>query len=131
MFVTVVGVGFNGDFSSLENLTWKNIEYAIRQLNGEELGDILLGVEADAPQMMICGGENTDSYVCTITYDEETYYILSEPRSSSDDMVLIPCGGVDGAFPRRHISSLESVIIAAKAFSERGERDAGLNWITE
>lgn len=128
MFVTVVGVGHDGNFSPLENATWESVEQAIRHLNGEDLCDVLLGIEAEAPQMMICGGEDGKNYLCTVTHDGETYYTLTVLQPKDNAMILIACGGVEGAFPSHYISDLENVIIAAKTFYEQGERDISLNW---
>ncbi|MBP2656283.1 MAG: hypothetical protein H6Q73_3852 [Firmicutes bacterium] len=111
----------------VDNPTWRQIESAIRALDGKVRTQVVIG-DGDEGSMCI-GGGNDGLYNVFVTIDDnESFYTLIDAAKSKAGTVQLATGGQVEVFAEYTCIELAKVLRAAKAFAEKGKMDAALEW---
>ena len=108
----------DSEFRTTPCPSWKKIETAIRGLDGDRSTLITLGGEG-ATHMAIGGGVE-GLYVVYMTPDNLNYYNLIAPSKPYEPVYLM-AGGQLGQYPARQCIDLDTVLLAAKTFAQKGQ----------
>lgn len=106
--------------------TWTDVKLAITQLNGANKTMLSLNYGEDT-HMIISGGKD-NSYLLYATYDNETFFNLHNFSNEEDTMWMI-VGGQEIDLKKYQCVNLETALMAAKSFAEKGELADNLNWV--
>jgi len=110
----------------MEKPTWRDIETAIRRLNGDTCTLLMLGIGEPVPHMGIGGGEN-GRYIVYATLDNWTFHNLINPGAAAGKSLLV-AGGQRGDYANRQLVGLQEALRAAKTYAEAGQLDSTLVW---
>lgn len=115
------------DPTELEQPAWRDIEEAIRRLDGSTCSLVILGIgEPPTPHMGIGGGEN-GQYIVYATPDNIVFHTLINPNATSGKVMLV-AGGQRGAYEKQICVGLPEALRAARTYAESGELDSSLTW---
>ncbi|MEH1946572.1 MAG: Imm1 family immunity protein [Nostoc sp.] len=104
--------------------SWKEIESAIRELDGHH--KTLVTLETDSETHMAVGG-GLGKYVVYLTFDNESFHYLVDPsKSDIDEFVIV--GGQEGVYPASSCVDLNTTLKAAKTFAELGTMEESVIW---
>jgi hypothetical protein len=127
LVVTRLDGPVDSDSSEQQNPTWREIEAAIRRLNGDTCTLVILGIgDPPVPHMAIGGGED-GNYIVYITDDNEVFYKLVCPQAPSGKRTLV-AGGQLGNYELRMCVSLSDAVRAARTYAEQGKPEPSLAW---
>ncbi len=112
--------------AQLENPSWRDIEVAIRRLDGETCTMLLLGIGDPVPHMGIGGGE-AGRYIVYATPDNMIFHNLINPKAAPGKCLLV-AGGQMGNYEIKLCVSLAEVLRAAKTYAETGQLESTLTW---
>jgi len=99
--------------------------------NAHEDRAVLLTLEAESTDVyMAIGGGNNGRYVSYVTFDNDTFHNLITPDASGQKRLLI-AGGQEAEYAGFQCVNLETVLRAARTFSQTGELDSALCWDTK
>jgi hypothetical protein len=108
--------------------TWLEIAQAIQELDGKS--KTLVTLETDNETHLTIGG-GAGKYVVYLTFDNETFYYLSDPTHKDQEVSLI-VGGQEGFYPAKLcINNLDIVLQAAETFAKYGTIEKSLTWETD
>ena len=128
MYVTtMVTDGWEGarnDESEVELPSIKQIEEAIKRLDGERYS--LVTLEAGAGAHIAIGG-GKGCYVAYATFDNERFYNLLADGDVEQQVTLF-VGGQDGEYPANTIVDERAVLAAATTFAKSGRLEPELSW---
>ncbi len=120
-------VGPNSSELVITDPSWSQIESAIRQLDGKNRTMVILSQEIAEFEYMVVGGGKNGVYSCGVYDQQGREFILIDPSKSSATFIKVPTGQPTTLSLRETIE-LEDAIIAAKEYSETGERAEELVW---
>ncbi|MDZ8139420.1 MAG: Imm1 family immunity protein [Nostoc sp. DedQUE04] len=104
--------------------SWKEIESAIRELDGHHKTLVTLETDSET-HMAVSGG--LGKYVVYLTFDNENFHYLVDPsKSDIDEFVIV--GGQEGVYPASSCVDLNTTLKAAKAFVELGTMEESVIW---
>lgn len=117
----------DSDLTTKQHPSWKEIEAAIRRLDGKSCSLVVIALsDAEAPHMAIGGGGN-GRYLVYGTQDNMTFHNLINPAAPTGKCSLV-AGGQRGEYAQKHCVSLPDALRAAKTYAETGEYDTALMW---
>jgi hypothetical protein len=125
MFITRMNGPVDTDPSTTRNPTWPQIRDAILQLNGKDKTLLILGAGDPVPHMGIGGGGG--SFICYVTEDNRAFHNLENP-SAGEDLVSLIAGGQRSDYRARLCVDAETVLKAARVYSETGQLEPALSW---
>ncbi len=126
-FSTENWIGNRNKATINEVQTWAEIKSAIEELDAKK--KTLVTIETNGNTHMAVGG-GMGKYVVYATFDNVSLYNLIEPTKSNDLETLV-VGGQIGAYPARMCVDLETVLKAAKTFTESGTLEESVIWEIE
>jgi hypothetical protein len=109
--------------------SWRDVEAAIRRLDGEEYNDVYLERPDERKWLAVGGGSGRYFVMLTIeahTPDESWLVACSEGGDEAVESLVV--GGQPGNYPARQVVPLELALDAAKAFYATGEPALMLRW---
>jgi hypothetical protein len=115
----------DGEDDDVSAPSWKQIEAAIRALDGKRRTMVILG--ADGESHLAIGGGSSDRYVVYMTFDNMRFFNLLS-RNRADKTVTLFVGGQDSLFPDNTVVDLALALRAAKTFAETGHPDPSCKW---
>jgi hypothetical protein len=110
---------------TLDRPSWEDIERAIRQLSGNERTSLILKRDEET-HMSIGGGPDRYSVVVLIENRHGPFYLIDPSKSDAEIMLVV--GGQSIDTPERMTVPLETILKAARVFSESGELEKSLAW---
>jgi Immunity protein Imm1 len=110
---------------TLDRPSWEDIERAVRQLNGNERTSLILKRDEET-HMSIGGGPDRYSVVVLIENRHGPFYLIDPYKSDAEIMLVV--GGQSIDTPERMTVPLETILKAARVFSESGELEKSLAW---
>lgn len=115
----------NQNHGSIEEATnWKEIETAIRELDGHR--KTLVTLETDGETHMAIGG-GASKYLVYVTSDNEKFsYLINSTKSDKSETLVV--GGQEGLYPGKWCVDLSIALRAAKSFAEIGYLDKSVVW---
>jgi hypothetical protein len=63
------------------------------------------------------------------TFDNDTFYQLTNPEAREDEIVEVVAGGQTGDYPARMVVELSVALQAAEEFAEGGVVSSQLAWV--
>ena len=115
----------NQNYGSIEEaINWREIETAIRELDGHRRTLVTLETDGET-HMAISGGAS--KYLVYVTFDNENFSYLINPTKSGDAETLF-VGGQEGIYPGKWCIDLTIALKAAKSFAEIGSIDNSVIW---
>ena len=121
-------VGNRNEGEFIENPDWRQIEAAIRELNGKSKTLVTLG--ADDETYMTVGGGELGKYVVSVTFDNISFHNLVD-LSKLDTTEKLVVGGQEGIYNAKMCVDLLRCLLAARTFAESGKLDRLLVWQEE
>lgn len=126
MFAEFLAIETEGAVRFTPEPKWGAIERAIRALDGTL--KTLVCIEArNNMHMDVASGAN-DRCAVACTYDNESYYVLTD-GSGSTELVEVTVAGITREYPVHMLVPREVALVAAKTFAEKGEGDPSLHWM--
>jgi hypothetical protein len=105
--------------------SWKDIETAIRALNGAER--TLVTLQTAGVAHMAIGGGKAERYIVYATFDNIAFQTLvGRPDRSGAEMLLV--GGQAGNYPARFVTNVDTAIKVARTFSTLAQLDSNQVW---
>ena len=115
----------NQNHGSIEEaIDWKEIETAIRELDGHRRTLVTLETEGES-HMAIGGGAG--KYLVYVTLDNENFSYLINPTKLGNAETLV-VGGQEGIYPGKWCVDLAIALRAAQSFAELGSIDKSVVW---
>ena len=115
----------NQNHGSIEEaINWREIETAIRELDGHRR--TLVTLETDGETHMSIGG-GAGKYLVYVTFDNENFSYLINPTKSGNAETLV-VGGQEGIYPEKWCVDLTIALKAAKSFAALGSIDKSVIW---
>jgi hypothetical protein len=114
-----------------ENIEWGLIENIIKSLNGNTntLVTLSYNLKEKSEIHMAIGGGNEGKYIVYLTYDNiNFYYLINSLNLNEESGIELKVGGQYAEYPKQWCVSLDKVLLAAKTYAEKGEKDTTLNW---
>lgn len=110
-----------------ENPTWEEVETMIRRLDGDKRSYLMMAASRNdlAEKMLSIGGGQNGIYIC-FYYDGDEYN-LHNPLCDSEEEIDVFMGELSRR-SRKECVDLDSVLLAAKTFFEKGILDQRLEW---
>ncbi len=108
-----------------DNPNWRQIETAIRELDGKSKTLVTLGAEDDT--YMSIGGGESGKYVVTVTFDNINFQNLID-STKPDKLEKLVVGGQEGTYQNQMCVDLNTVLLVAKTFAELGELEQSVFW---
>jgi hypothetical protein len=115
----------DSELETIHSPSWPKIESAIRSLDGIQSTLITLGGEG--PTHLAIGGGTEGQYVVYMTPDNLNYYNLIVPSKPYQPVYLM-AGGQLGQYPARQCVDLDTVLLAAKTFAQKGQLEELVCW---
>lgn len=113
--------------SSVLRPKWREIEAAIRRLDGKNCSLVILGVgEPPVPHLAVGGGAS-GQYIVYATKDNLSFQQLTNPAALAGKCTVV-AGGQSGEYERRFCVGLAEALRAARTYAESGECDRELVW---
>jgi hypothetical protein len=109
---------------SVRRPTWKQIEDAIRQMDGHVRCEVI--IMADGENYHLLGGGADGRYVCEAE-NSGGDFALCDPTQPKRKLVDI-CDGQPSLYEARHVVDLGRVLQAARYFARKREMDPSLTW---
>lgn len=106
------------------NPSWKDVEQAIKALDGEARNDLYLAPGRGDPETFLCVGGGNGKYFVSGSIEGERFPTVVDP-DGSDEVVSLIVGGQLSEFPRRFVVDLNTALTGAKAFFESGRLGEG------
>ena len=126
--VTRMDVPDDAETTSVQRPNWREIESAIRRLNGENCSLVILGVgEPPVPHMAIGGGAS-GRYIVYATKDNLSFQQLTNPAALSGKCTVV-AGGQSAEYEWRFCVGLGEALRAARTYAESGECESALAWV--
>jgi Immunity protein Imm1 len=110
-----------------QNPSWDQIENGIHRLDGKYRTLLIIGQDNPEFDYMVIGGGKEGAYWCGLYDKTGREFVVIDPSQTSTMHVKVPTGQTTSV-PIRETVDLETVIIAAKKYSESGERASELVW---
>jgi hypothetical protein len=110
---------------TLDRPSWEGIERAVRQLNGNERTSLILKRDEETHKS-IEGGPDRYSVVVLTENRHGPFYLIDPSKSDAEIMLVV--GGQSIDTPERMTVPLETILKAARVFSESGELEKSLAW---
>lgn len=135
MYVTSLFIENNTTQIVIKNPTWEQIKNAILALNGLNRNTVMMekayeekGQEDNIKEFMsISGGGENQLYVCTIYSDKDDELVLYEPaKLLKDKTEIVRIFSI--FFPSAQCFNLDTILVAAEAYSCFGQKDKSLHW---
>ena len=104
--------------------TWKQIEDAIRQMNGHDRCQVIVMIDEETYHLL--GGGADDRYVCEAE-NPDGDFALCDPTQSEEELVDI-FNGQPALYAARHVVDLARVLQATRYFATKREMDPSLVW---
>jgi Immunity protein Imm1 len=109
---------------SVRRPTWKQIEDAIRQMDGHWRCEVIIMVDDETYHLL--GGGADDRYVCEAE-NPDGNFALCDPTQSDEELVDI-FNGQPSLYAARHVVDFARVLQAARYFATKREMDPSLVW---
>jgi Immunity protein Imm1 len=106
---------------------WRQIEDAIRRLDGKYRTLVILGQENTEFDYIVVGGGKDRLYWCGIYDKEGREFVAVDPSKSSTTYVKVPTGQPTSV-PLKETIGLEGALAAAREYAETGQRTTKLAW---
>lgn len=114
---------FDNGSTQLDSPQWRDVETAIRNLDGNRHTEVGIYVNDDCYLQVGGGGER---FVCGIRKGE-TLYLLTDPTKSKTSMKWVVAG--QGAnYPENKCFCLEDLLQVARCFWENNSRSTDFHW---
>jgi len=110
-----------------QNLTWADIETAIRRLDGETCTLVCLGIGEPLVPHMAIGGGKAGKYIVYCTEDNRTFYNLIDSAAAAGKC-LLKAGGQFGDYEIKLCVGFDEALRAARTYAMTGQNDATLTW---
>jgi L-alanine-DL-glutamate epimerase-like enolase superfamily enzyme len=104
----------------------RDVEQALRHLDGKEFNDLYLRTSDAETYLGICGGAGR--YMVAICDHNEQFGQLLNTQDPSDVEEHIMCGGQLTRFSRRHLVDLQTALTAAVHYLATAEAAPTLSW---
>ena len=111
--------------SEVDIPSWKDMEIAIRALNGEDRTLVTLQTAGDA--YMAIGGGDAGRYIVYATFDNTTFHTIvgRQNRPGAETLVV---GGQAGNYPARFVTDIDTAIKVARTFSTLAQLERTHVW---
>ena len=117
--------GTSDDKSVIERPSIRQVEAAIRQLDGQRRTMVVLEGKGDS-HLTVGGGK--DRFVVYATEDNQSFSTLLDPSRSENEVEMLVAGGQLGDYPSNVCVSLELALQAARTYAQHGHLDTSLVW---
>jgi hypothetical protein len=109
---------------SVQRPTWKQIEDAIRQMDGHDRCEVIIIVDDETYLLLGDGADNR--YVCEAE-NPDGNFALCDPTQPEGELVDI-FNGQPSLYEARHVVDLGRVLQATRYFATKREMDPSLIW---
>jgi hypothetical protein len=115
------------DPGEVQHPAWKDIESAVRRLNGGSCSLLILGIGPPPVPHMAIGGGDQGRYIVYVTPDNVVFYKLVNPNAPQGKWLMV-AGGQEGDYDLELCVGLTEALQAAKTYAESGMLDPKLAW---
>ncbi len=108
------------------------VEKLVRQLDGNYRN--LMPVSQsfydsnDVPPYLCVGGDASTGLVLFVSYDNESFFELTNPEREPEPQVEVVAGGSPGDYPGHYVVTIEAAVQATRTFMNDGTLDSSLTW---
>jgi immunity protein Imm1 of predicted polymorphic toxin system len=110
-----------------DHLSVYAVNEAVRRLEGAER--TLVTLQGPGTSHLAVGGSAATGMVVYATFDNDTFYQLTNPEAREDEIVEVVAGGQTGDYPARMVVGLSVALQAAEEFAEGGVLSSQLAWV--
>jgi hypothetical protein len=110
-----------------DHLSVYAVKEAVRRLEGAER--TLVTLQGPGTSHLAVGGSAATGMVVYATFDNDTFYQLTNPEAREDEIVEVVAGGQTGDYPARMVVGLSVAFQAAEEFAEGGVLSSQLAWV--
>jgi hypothetical protein len=110
-----------------KELSWADIESAIRQLDGRHRTEVSIAGDGEA-HMSVTGGGGF--YLISATPNNDVFYDIRNPTGSPGRTIKVVSGGQMVTVSTEEAVGLDTALQAARKFAEEGVFDPSLTWRT-
>jgi hypothetical protein len=115
------------DPAELQHPAWRDIEAAIRRLNGDSCSLLILGIGPPPVPHMAIGGGDRGRHIVYVTPDNVKFHKLINPSASRGKWRMV-AGGQPGDYDLELCVGPAEALQAAKRYAELGQLDPKLAW---
>ncbi len=119
--------GVHANNRSLEDVSWEELDAAIRDLDGEKHTQVVVQLP-DHSNLIVGGGSGRFNVV--VATPDERFFVLRNPEKE-DGIEQLIAGGQRGDYPAETIVGLDAALQAARVYFELGTPDVTQDWIEE
>ena len=106
---------------------WEQIEYGIRQLDGNNKSVVIIGQQNPEIDFMGIGGGKNGIYRCFVFDADACEFALIDPSMPQDQTSEVLMGQPT-SISLQECVDLDMILKAARFYAEHGELEPGLNW---
>ena len=121
-------VGNSSEDQTIQDPTWREIEEAIKALNGREFNDLYLTPLSSNVETYLAVGGGNGQYIVTGSINNEKFPTYIEPGKPESKLVPLLVGGQEGDYPDNWIIGLELSLSVVKEFFESGGFEGSELW---
>ena len=114
---------------NIEKPMWKEVEQAIRGLNGLNRSDVYLTPDPHEPETFLGVGGGPEHFLVTGSVNGETFPTLMNAGPMNAGEVALTVGGQSAEYPANWIHNISAVLVATKVYWQTGQfAGEGLVW---
>lgn len=113
----------------VEQPSWRDVEAAIRGLNGATHNDVYLCPEPTVTESYLCVGGGDGRYIVTGATKGGKFPTLTDPTRTREPRETLVVGGQPGDYPGHYVVPLETALRAARTYFDTGAFDRDAHWV--